>query len=91
VLVSAVTGEGLDELRERVAEHFAERFEPVRLFVPYAEGEKLSQLYALGTPIDERRDTEEGVYVRARLQRKDARRFAPYLIADSYQFRAEAT
>src|SRR4051812_16397932 len=29
LLVSAETGEGLDELRERIAERFAERFEPV--------------------------------------------------------------
>src|SRR5215208_2594995 len=82
VLVSAVTGEGLDELRERVAEHFAERFEPVRLFVPYGEGEKLSQLYALGTPIEERVDQADGVLVVARLPRREIRRFAAYLVAE---------
>ena len=37
-----------------------------------SDGAKLAELYALGTPIDERRETEEGVYVRARLRRKDA-------------------
>jgi GTPase len=89
--ISASTGEGLAELRERIAGRFADRFEDVRLLLPHGEGAKLAELYALGTPIDERRDTEEGVYIRARLRRKDARRFAPYLIADSYQFRAEAT
>ena len=36
--VSALTGEGLDELRARIAERFAERFELVRLLVPYDEG-----------------------------------------------------
>jgi GTP-binding protein HflX len=82
VLVSAVTGEGLDELRVRVAEHFAERFEPVRLFVPYTEGEKLSQLYALGAPIEERIDQEDGVLVVARLPRREIRRFAAYLVAE---------
>ena len=90
--ISAATGEGLAELRERIAERFADRFEDVRLLIPHTDGAKLAELYALGTPIDERRDTEEGVYVRARLRRKDARRFAPYLIAESYRFReAEAT
>jgi GTP-binding protein HflX len=82
VLVSAVTGEGLDALRVRIAEHFAERFEPVRLFVPYAEGEKLSQLYALGAPIEERIDQEDGVLVVARLPRREIRRFAAYLVAE---------
>jgi GTP-binding protein HflX len=90
--ISAETGEGLAELRERIADRFADRFEEVRLLIPHTDGAKLAELYALGTPIDERRDTEEGVYVRARLRRKDARRFAPYLIAESYRFReAEAT
>jgi GTP-binding protein HflX len=82
VLVSAVTGEGLDTLRARVAEHFAERFEQVRLFVPYEEGEKLSQLYALGAPIEERVDQADGVLVVARLPRRELRRFAPYLVAE---------
>jgi len=79
--VSATTGEGLDALRERVASLFADRFEDVRLLVPYEEGHALSALYALGAPIDERRDTDAGVLIRARLSHRDARRFAGYLVA----------
>jgi GTPase len=79
--VSAVTGEGLDELREQIAELFAGRFEDVRLLVPYEEGTALSALYALGAPIEERRDTDAGVLVRAKLAHRDVRRFAPYLVA----------
>jgi GTP-binding protein HflX len=82
VQVSALTGEGLDELRLRIAERFAERFESVRLLLPYDEGGKLNELYALGAPIDEREDTTEGVLVVARLPRREIRRFAPYLVAD---------
>ena len=81
--VSAVTGEGLGELRQRIAERFSDRFDEVRLLVPYDEGRVLSDLYALGAPIDERRDTEDGVLVRARLPGRDVRRFAPYLVAES--------
>ena len=81
--VSAVTGEGLGELRQRIAERFSDRFDEVRLLVPYDEGRVLSDLYALGAPIDERQDTEEGVLVRARLPGRDVRRFAPYLVAES--------
>jgi GTP-binding protein HflX len=81
--VSARTGEGLDELRERVAERFGERFEQVRLLIPYDEGARLAELYALGTPVDERVDRPEGVFVRARLPRREVRRFAPFLIADA--------
>jgi GTPase len=81
--VSALTGEGLDELRERIADRFAERFEPVRLLLPYDEGGKLNELYALGAPIEEREDTSDGVLVVARLPRREIRRFAPYLIAEA--------
>jgi GTPase len=78
--VSAATGEGLDELRARIAERFAERFEPVRLLLPYEEGGKLNELYALGAPIDQREDTQEGVLVVARLPRREIRRFASYVV-----------
>jgi GTP-binding protein HflX len=81
LLVSALTGEGLGELRARLAERFAERFEDVRLLVPYEEGGKLAELYALGAPIEERSDQPDGVFVRARLPRREVRRFARYLVA----------
>jgi GTP-binding protein HflX len=81
--VSARTGEGLDALRERIAECFAERFEPVRLLVPYDEGSALARLYELGAPIDERIDRPDGVLVRARLPRRELRRFAPYLVREA--------
>jgi GTP-binding protein HflX len=79
--VSAATGAGLEELRARIADRFAERFEPVRLLLPYAEGAKLNELYALGAPIEEREDTDEGVLVLARLPRREIRRFAHYVVA----------
>jgi GTPase len=81
--VSARTGEGLDELRARIAERFGERFEPVRLLIPYDEGARLAELYTLGAPVDERADRPEGVFIRARLPRREVRRFAPYLIIES--------
>ena len=83
IAISALKGAGLDRLRATIADHFAGRFEEVRLLVPYEDGAKLGELYALGTPIEERRDEAEGVYVRARLARRDLPRFAPYLIAES--------
>jgi GTPase len=81
--VSALTGEGIDDLRERIADRFAERFEPVRLLLPYQEGGKLNELYALGAPIEQRQDTVEGVLVVARLPRREIRRFASYLVVDA--------
>ena len=82
LLISARTGEGLDELKARISELFSDRFEDVRLLVPYADGRALTALYELGAPIAERRDTADGVRVRARLPRAEAARFARYLVAD---------
>jgi GTPase len=82
VHVSARTGEGLEELRARIAERFEDRFTVVELLVPFDEGAVLSALYALGPPIELREDREEGVFVRARLPERDVRRFAPFLVAE---------
>jgi GTP-binding protein HflX len=81
--ISALTGEGLEELRARVAERFGERFERVRLLLPYEEGGRLNELYALGAPIEERQDTAEGVLVVARLPRRELHRYAPFLVAEA--------
>lgn len=78
--VSALTGQGLDELRVRIADRFADLFEPVRLLLPYQDGGKLNELYALGAPIEQREDTSEGVLVVARLPRREINRFARYLV-----------
>jgi GTP-binding protein HflX len=78
--VSALTGEGMDELRARIADRFADLFEPVRLLLPYQDGGKLNELYALGAPIEQREDTSEGVLVVARLPRREINRFARYLV-----------
>jgi len=78
--VSALTGEGMDELRARIADRFADLFEPVRLLLPYQDGGKLNELYALGAPIEQREDTSEGVVVVARLPRREINRFARYLV-----------
>jgi GTP-binding protein HflX len=79
--VSALTGEGLDDLRAVLARRFDDRWERVKLLVPYEEGSRLSELYALGTPVEDRQDTPAGVLLVARLPRRDLPRFAPFLVA----------
>ena len=80
--LSALTGEGLDALKARIATRFAERLRSVRLLVPYDAGRILAELYELGAPIDERLDTPEGVIVLAQLPQREVPRFAPYLVAE---------
>ena len=88
--ISAERGKGLDALRARIAERFADRFRPVRLLVPYGEGRVLTELYDLGAPIEERADRADGVLVHARLPEREIPRFAPYLVADAPGAEAEA-
>ncbi len=80
--VSAQTGEGVEELKALMAGRFANSLDAVRLLVPYEDGGRLSELYALGAPIEEREDTPDGVLVLARLPRAELERFAPYLISE---------
>jgi GTPase len=80
VLISARTGENLDELKHRVAEFFAGRYVDVRLLVPHGEGGELSALYASGAPITAREDAAEGVLVTARLPRELVGRFDAYRV-----------
>ena len=49
------------------------------------EAVELRRRNALGAPIDERQDGEEGVFIRARLPRREVRRFARYLVADAHE------
>jgi len=88
--VSAQTGEGLDDLKARIAELFSDRFEDVRLLLPYSEGRALAELYGLGAPVTERRDTAEGVRIRARLPRAEIARFAQFLVAEEGDLEATA-
>src|SRR3954451_13565243 len=79
VLVSAITGEGLDELRERVAAEFERTLRDVALLVPYSEGGTLSDLHDVAGELS-RTDTAEGVLVPARLPAVLAERYGRYSV-----------
>jgi GTP-binding protein HflX len=79
VLVSAVTGEGIPELIERIETEFARRLSEVELLVPYDEGGRLAELHELAGDL-EREDTPEGVLVHARLPAGVAARYAPFVL-----------
>jgi GTPase len=79
VLVSAVTGEGLEELRERIAAEFEATLRDVALLVPYSEGGTLSDLHDVAGDLS-RTDTAEGVLVTARLPAVIAHRYGRYAV-----------
>jgi GTP-binding protein HflX len=78
-LVSAVTGEGLDELQERIADEFERQMRDVELLVPFSEGGTLSELHDVAGDL-ERTDTPDGVRVLARLPAVIAERFDRYAV-----------
>jgi GTP-binding protein HflX len=80
VLVSAATGEGLEELGARIERELLHMLRPVDLLVPYAEGRSLAQLHEMAGEV-RRQDTPEGVRVRALIPARFAERFARFAVA----------
>jgi GTPase len=79
VAVSAESGEGLEELRERIEAAFSATLEPVELLLPYSQGDRLSELHGLAGDL-EREDRAEGVLVRARIPAALSHRFSEFAV-----------
>ncbi len=74
VFVSALKGDGLEELQRRIGAFFASRMVGVELFFPYSDGRAIGEIYKLGVDV-ELENTAEGIIVRARVPREDAVRY----------------
>ena len=79
VAVSAATGEGVDDLRERIAAEFARTLQPLELLVPYSEGGRLAELHEVAGDL-EREERSDGVLVHARVPAALAHRFAEFAV-----------
>ena len=82
VQVSAVTGEGLEELKAAIELTFEETMMPIELLVPYADGARLHDLHEVAGKV-EREDGPEGVLVRTRLPMGELHRFADLEVTGS--------
>lgn len=80
VLVSGVTGEGLEELGERIERELQHTLRRLELLVPYADGGSLAELHELAGEVS-REDTPEGVRVRALVPARLAQRFERFAVA----------
>ncbi len=80
VLVSGNSGVGLDRLADAVERELRRGLRAVELLVPYSDGGQLAELHELAGGLD-RRDTPEGVHVRALLPERLAARFARFAVA----------
>jgi GTP-binding protein HflX len=79
VQVSAETGEGLEELGERIEAEFRRTLRAVELLFPYEEGGRLAELHSLADGL-ERHDTADGVLVHARLPVAVAERYERFAV-----------
>jgi GTP-binding protein HflX len=80
VLVSGVTGEGIEGLSQRIEEEFARTLREIELLIPYDEGGRLAELHQIAGDL-EREETPEGVKVVARLPASLAGRYEPYALS----------
>jgi GTPase len=83
VLVSAVTGEGIDTLVQRIEDEFARTLQDVELLIPYESGARLAELHGVAGDL-EREDTPEGVRVQARLPGAVAARYQEFALSRPY-------
>jgi GTPase len=81
LLVSALTGEGLDALSDRLEAAFRDTLRPVDLLLPFAEGGRLAELHEIAGEL-ERTDTAEGVRVRGRVPATVAERYARFAVTN---------
>jgi GTPase len=79
VLVSALTGEGLDDLRGAIEQAFSRTLRSVELLLPYSEGGRLAELHDVAGDLH-REDTADGVRVVARVPAAIAERYARFAL-----------
>jgi GTP-binding protein HflX len=80
VLVSAITGEGLETLTARIGEEFVNTLREVELLIPFDEGGRLAELHDLAGDLV-RTETADGVRVLARLSAPVAERYERYALS----------
>lgn len=73
VLVSAKTGEGLDELKQRIADELQKTYAPVTFFLPFAQYGLMSQLRPLGRVVSEQH-TDKGTELTMVISQADRER-----------------
>jgi GTP-binding protein HflX len=79
VLVSALGGEGIETLAERIEDEFARTLRDVELLIPYDAGAHLAELHEIAGDL-EREETPDGVVIRARLPASVAARYERFAV-----------
>ena len=75
ILISAKTGQGLDDLKDAIAEAIQETYVPVTFMIPFSRYGILSEIHAAGRVISETH-TDEGTEITVMISGEDAGRLA---------------
>ncbi|MBQ1365876.1 MAG: GTPase HflX [Clostridia bacterium] len=75
ILLSAKTGQGLDDLKDAIAEAIQETYVPVTFMIPFSRYGILSEIHAAGRVISETH-TDEGTEITVMISGEDAGRLA---------------
>ncbi|MCB1256104.1 MAG: GTPase HflX [Microthrixaceae bacterium] len=78
MLVSAVNGQGVEELVLRIGDRLRSMQDPVDVFVPYARADVLAALHRCGDVLTET-STDEGISLRVRLPEREVGRFSEFV------------
>jgi GTPase len=79
IAICALSGRGLEELRDRIESRFEETLASLELLLPYSQGATLAELHDLAGDL-EREDRPEGVLVRASIPAALAHRFTDFAL-----------
>lgn len=79
VVVSAATGEGVDDLVLRIGDRLRSLQQPVDLFVPYARADVVASLHRYGDVMSETAG-DEGLSMRVRLPDWESARFTEFVV-----------
>ena len=79
VVISATTGQGIDDLLLRIGDRLRALLPAVELFVPYERSDVIAALHRAGEVITET-PTDDGVMISARIAEDSAPRFAEFVL-----------
>ena len=80
VIVSARTGEGIDELKQKIADTIPRPSLEVKLLIPYNHGEVISRLHAWDAEIKSTTFVSDGTFVTALVREDVAAELSDYVI-----------
>ena len=80
VIVSARTGEGIDELKQKIADIIPRPSLEVKLLIPYNHGEVISRLHARDAEIKSTEFVSDGTFVTALVREDVAAELSDYVI-----------